>query len=97
MVAAKRQVPFIELLLPSRCLSAGFVSAGLQLTANATTGKNWMPSVFGFIVGNVNCSSSSLCTTPQRLVCHARRSHQRSHRRKPRNCLVTSNIGDYFA
>ena len=42
-LSARRQVPFIELLLPSRCVSAGFVSGGLQLTANATTGKNWMP------------------------------------------------------
>jgi hypothetical protein len=40
---AKWQVPFIELLLPSWCWSAGFVSAGLHLTANATTGRNTMP------------------------------------------------------
>jgi hypothetical protein len=42
-LAARWHVPFIELLLPSRGLSAGFVSAGLQLTANAMTGKNRMP------------------------------------------------------
>jgi hypothetical protein len=41
-LSARRRVPFIELLLPSRGVSAG-VSAGLQLTANATTGENWMP------------------------------------------------------
>jgi hypothetical protein len=31
-------------MLHSRSLSAGFVSADSQLTANATMGKNWMLS-----------------------------------------------------
>jgi hypothetical protein len=43
-VAAGQQVPFTELRLPSQGLPAGFVSPGLQVTANATTGKNRMPS-----------------------------------------------------
>ena len=47
--AAKRQVVFIRFLLSSRCVSADRICAGLQLTANATTGKNRMRSVFRFI------------------------------------------------
>ena len=43
-LAVRPQGPFIEPRLSSRRLSAGFVLAGLQLTTNATTGKNRMPS-----------------------------------------------------
>ena len=47
--AAERQVAFIRFLLSSRCVSADRICAGLQLTANATTGKKRMRSVFRFI------------------------------------------------
>jgi hypothetical protein len=49
--AAKRQVASIKCLRFSRCTPADRICAGLQLTANATTGKKRIPRVFGFIVG----------------------------------------------
>jgi hypothetical protein len=54
-VAAKSQVALSNLLLPSRRMPVVLVCAGLQFTANATTGKKRMPRVFGFIIGLVTC------------------------------------------
>jgi hypothetical protein len=107
-VAAKQQVRVIEFLLPSRFLSAGLVSVGLQLTANATAGKNRMPSVFGFIVV-FKSRSALLCCVPivspyplAKVVPSlphpdkCAKPAQESYRRKPRNYLVTNSIGDFL-
>ena len=59
-MAARLRLRFIELLLPRRRLSAGSITPGWQLTANATTGRNAILSVLRFMIGLVTCLFFSL-------------------------------------